>query len=246
MIEAIYSRLKLFHLQNNSHRTLAGSLCGLARERRYYVSKKFDATSQDAKFVAKKRRRVRICCYISNAAGEFVRCPWKLIFLLPLLLGFGFAYSKREQIPLPENIIGNPQVKELYIFVYVLVLVTITILLLLGLMYKLGTPSDAKDTEFSLTHIEFVDRYGFSPILVSRRRIAKSNAERLTFYSKGISKETWMLHRGDIEDILNVHCVGEDPIQYSNRRFHAKNYIVLTVAPGVERKREEPLYDDEI
>lgn len=110
-------------------------------------------------------------------------------------------------------------------------------------------PPHAKKIEKDLQHIGLIDRYEYPPALVLNQKMKLSQARRFVFYSKGIEKEKWIKQRTTIEDELNVYYL--EPPEYlevpcfGGKKKINRNYIVLIVAPGVESKREETLYDDE-
>jgi len=137
-----------------------------------------------------------------------------------------------------------PLMVALWALVIILVIVVLAIFLLFGLLVTIGTPRRAKEIEASLVHVALIDRYGFGPILVSNRGICHTDITSLTFLSRGISKEAWEKKRKDIEDRLNVHYVEE--IKYGGKNGSNRNYIILTVAPGINEGRAELLYDDEL
>ena len=146
-------------------------------------------------------------------------------------------------LPYAGNEDAFPLLKEAFVYTLAASIVLITVLLLLGMLAMIGTPRQAGVVSRSFTHAGIVDRYGFPPVLVACRYEKQGGIRTLTLYSRGISRETYMQKKHDIEDILNCHYVEEPKYGGKNNG----NYIVLTVGPGaVEIGRTEPLYDDEL
>lgn len=170
---------------------------------------------------------------------SFRHRPWMIA--LPLLLaGFTvFICCNLDNALFPFGA-TTPELLPLWKAVAALLTITLGILLLWGLLVVLGTPYKAMSVDNSLEHIGLVDRYGIGPALVSNQKIKGTTARILTFYAKGIDMEHWAQRQGAISAALNCHFV--EPIAYGK----SSNYIVLTVAPGVESYRDDLLYDDEL
>ncbi len=158
-----------------------------------------------------------------------------------LALVSGWLACAYVRIPFPGvgNLPGLVMIWDYAIMLLILLLSTLAALAILTM-----PPLHAKNIESGLQHIALIDRYGFSPALVSNQGLKHSNIRELRFYSRGIAKEIWTKRQAAIEDVLNVHWI-EEP-QYGGRKRNNRNYIVLIVAPGAESKRKEPLYDDEL
>lgn len=183
----------------------------------------------------RRRRDVmfsRLCANIKRPMGWIATA---------LALVSGWLACTYVQIPFPGvvNLPGLVMIWDYAVTLLILLLSMFTALVILAM-----PPLHTKDIESGLQHIALVDRYGFSPALVSNQGLKHSNIRELRFYSRGIAKETWIKRRSAVEDVLNVHWI-EEP-QYGGRKRNNRNYIVLIVAPGAESKREEPLYDDEL
>lgn len=165
--------------------------------------------------------------------------PWAVVLLLLLAGSTVFICCNLDNISFPFSA-NTPELLPLWKAIAVLLTVTLGTLLLLGLLVLLGTPHKARSVDNSLEHIGLVDRYGIGPALVSNQKIKGTTARILTFYAKGIDMEHWAQRQGAISAALNCHFV--EPIAYGK----SSNYIVLTVAPGVESHRDTLLYDDEL
>lgn len=158
-----------------------------------------------------------------------------------LVLALGWFACTWVKIPFP----GDDTYPVLVtIWDYTVVILVWVLSVLFALVILTMPPLHTKDIESGLQHIALVDRYGFSPALVSNQGLKHSRIRELKFYSRGIAQETWIRRQAAIEDVLNVHWI-EEP-QYGGRRGNNRNYIVLIVAPGAESKREESLYDEEL
>lgn len=183
----------------------------------------------------RRRRAVMRSRFCSN-----VKRPVHLVtaVLIPALGGFACT---RIKIPFP----GSSNFPVLVtVWDYTIMLLDLILSIVFALAILTMPPLHTKAVESGLQHIALIDRYGFSPALVSNQGLKHSNIRELKFYSRGIAKEIWIRRQSAVEDVLNIHCI-EEP-QYGGKRGNNRNYIVLIVAPGAESKREEPLYDDEL
>lgn len=158
-----------------------------------------------------------------------------------LVLALGWFAGTWVKIPFPGDD-TYPVLVTIWDYAVMLLVWILSVLFTLAILAM--PPLHAKSIESGLQHIALIDRYGFSPALVSNQGLKHSNIRELRFYSRGISKEIWTKRQAAIEDVLNVHWI-EEP-QYGGRKRNNRNYIVLIVAPGAESKRKEPLYDDEL
>lgn len=166
--------------------------------------------------------------------------PWMITLPLLLIILTIFICSELDSIPFPIPISDSiPALFKLWKAAAAVLVVISGISLLWGLLVALGTPYKARSVDNSMEHIGLVDRYGIGPALVSKQKVTE-RVVRMTFYSKGIGMERWVQNQGAISDILMCHFV--EPITYGK----SSNYIVLTVAPGVESHRDNLLYDDEL
>ena len=158
-----------------------------------------------------------------------------------LVLALGWFAGTWVKIPFPGDD-TYPVLVTIWDYAVMLLVWILSVLFTLAILAM--PPLHAKSIESGLQHIALIDRYGFSPALVSNQGLKHSNIRELRFYSRGIAKEIWTKRQAAIEDVLNVHWI-EEP-QYGGRKRNNRNYIVLIVAPGAESKRKEPLYDDEL
>lgn len=165
------------------------------------------------------------------------RRPWALVLALLLILILGWAMTW-VSIPFPgEN--SNPLLTALWNTSVKLAVMLMVFLFTFA--FFSAPPKEALQYEAELAHIGFVDRYKNPPALVSKERINPPKIEKLTFYSAGISLESWIERQGDIQDALNAVYV--EPPQYAYKKRY---YIMLTVLPGTGEPRKENLYDDEL
>lgn len=158
-----------------------------------------------------------------------------------LVLALGWFAGTWVKIPFPGDD-TYPVLVTIWDYAVMLLVWILSVLFTLAILAM--PPLHAKSIESGLQHIALIDRYGFSPALVSHQGLKHSNIRELRFYSRGIAKEIWTKRQAAIEDVLNVHWI-EEP-QYGGRKRNNRNYIVLIVATGAESKRKEPLYDDEL
>lgn len=141
------------------------------------------------------------------------------------------------EIPLPGGS-NNPLLILLWNTSVKLAVILVAFLLLL-IFFSLP-PKGALQFEAELAHIEFTDRYGNPPALISRKRTKHSQEEKITFYSAGISLEQWSQWQGKIQDALNITFA--EPPQYA---FNKRYFALLTVVPGIGGPRKESLYDND-
>lgn len=187
-------------------------------------------TNRTAKFHQQKRRRT---VFLRRFCENVRRHPWVLVAALLLILALGWAMTLVE-IPLPG---GSSCPFLLALWNGTAKLAIILVASLLTLCTFTAPPKKALEYEAGLAHIEFTDRYGNPPALVSR--VCTNKIERLTFYSAGISLELWKRRQGDAQDTLNVEYF--EPPKYYQKR----HYILLSVVPGIGGPRKENLYDDD-
>ena len=190
------------------------------------------------KLTIQQRNRAVMRNRLAYGLRSLCHRPWAVILLL-LLAGSTVFICCNLDNPFPFSA-NMPELLSLWKAIAVLLTVTLGTLLLLGLLVLLGTPHKARSVDNSLEHIGLVDRYGIGPALVSNQKIKGTTARILTFYAKGIDMEHWAQRQGAISAALNCHFV--EPIAYGK----SSNYIILTVAPGVESHRDTLLYDDEL
>lgn len=168
------------------------------------------------------------------------RHPWISVIspLLLIVLGWGMNWVS---IPLPgENssplliFLWNHSVKiTVWLVVFLLVMAVLT-----------SAPPRGKTWTVALAHIGFIDKYSYSPALISSQLIGSKGAEQHVFYSKGIGLDKWVERKREIEDQLNITLI-EDPSHYD----HDGHYVVLIAKRGVDNapsEQGEPLYDDEL
>lgn len=191
-------------------------------------------TNRTAKFHQQKRRRTVL---LRRFCENVRRHPWALVSALLLILALGWAMTLVE-IPLPG---GKNSPFLLALWNGTAKLAIILVASLLALCTFTALPKKALEYEAGLAHIEFTDRYGHPPALISRKKTKRSQEEKITFYSAGISLEQWSQWQGKIQDALNITYA--EPPQYAYRKRY---YIMLTVVPGVVTSRKEALYDNEL
>lgn len=194
------------------------------------------------KAAAQRRRRAVLWCRIRCSVMELVRKPWKVLLIAVLCVVTVLVYGNKPAIlalfPGDGRFKLPTQILSISFSAMIVLGFTVS---LLGLLILLGTPLHAKRIETSLIHVGLTDRFGFPPVLVFFGKTSKRSAVRtMQFLSRGIAREEWEKRQYAIEDVLNCHFT--EPITYGKSR----NYIVLTVAPGVAATRTEPLYDDEL
>lgn len=192
-------------------------------------------TSRTATFHRQRRRRT---VFFRRLCENVRRHPWALASALLLMLALGWAMVALVEIPLPGGsntplliLLWNTSVK----------LAAMLVAFLLMLAFFSVPPKRALQYEAEFAHIEFTDRYGNPPALISRERIKHSQEEKITFYSAGISLEQWSQWQGKIQDALNITYA--EPPQYA---FKKRYFILLTVVSGIAGHRKENLYDDEL
>lgn len=183
----------------------------------------------------RRRQAVMFSRFCTN-----VKHPRNLVATV-LVLILGWCACVWVKIPLPGSD-SIPMLSMVWDYAVMILILLLSVLFALAILTM--PPLCAKRMEKRLQHIGFTDRYGYAPALISSQGIKHTRIRELSFYSLAIAKETWEKRQSEIEDVLNVHFLGSP--EYGGRGGNNRNYIVLLVAPGVERKRDEPLYDDEL
>ena len=190
-------------------------------------------TNRTAKFHQQKRRRTVL---LRRFCENVRRHPWALVVSLLLILALGWVMNLVE-IPLPS---GSNNLLLILLWNTSVKLAVMLVAFLLILAFFSVPPKGALQYEAELAHIEFTDRYGNPPALISRKKTKRSQEEKITFYSAGISLEQWSQWQGKIQDALNITYA--EPPQYAyNKRY----YALLTVVSGIAGPRKESLYDDD-
>ena len=169
---------------------------------------------------------------------EIVRHPWKLLFLIAIFIAFVFIWHNRNFFD-----IDVPLLSQVYHIAIDMLIFIVGVLTLIGAIILIGTPINAKDTERRLLRIGFDDQFGSPPILLNTQKIKGTKAQRMIFFSLGLSKQKWIDRQHDIEDTLNITLLSE-PV-YGGRKNNNRNYIVLIVAKGDIQHKRSTLYDDE-
>lgn len=198
-------------------------------------------TEQKRTRFERQRNRALLWHRLSNGVRELIKHPWKLAPLLALTALCLFVWSNRGRVALASSI---PLLDTLWAYVVAVFIALLSVLSFVGLLVVLGTPHQARRIEDALHHVHIVDRYDFPPILVSRQRDKSGKNITMTFYSSGISMETWEKGRQSIEDVLNVRCI--EAAQYGGQGGDNSKYIVLTVSKGRRIGKGKPLYDDDL
>lgn len=198
---------------------------------------------QQRAYIARQHNRAHIWLQLTNGVRELIKRPWKIAPLLALVAMFALAWHNRGKVALTTTF---PLISAVWMYVVASFIVLFFLIGFVSLLVAIGTPRQAKWIEAELAHIGVVDRYDFSPVLISLQRSKETRqVYTLTFFSRGISKETWEGKRQEVEDVLNVRWI--EDARYGGKHDDNRNYIVLTVASGAGTAgRGETLYDDEL
>lgn len=194
--------------------------------------------------IVRRRERAAIRCRLQAGFFGLLRNPWKIGAFVCLTALFCALWGQRDKLLTLVVAQEAPLLICLYEYAIAVLMVLLFALLLMKMLIAFGTPRSAAGIECSLVHIGLTDRYGYGPLLVGKRKIKGTEIRRLTFFSRGISKEIWERQQQAIEDVLNVRWV-ESP-SYGGKHGDNRNYIVLKVAPGAGTPPKEVLYDDEL
>lgn len=161
-----------------------------------------------AQMTARRRRRAILWRRFCSNAHQHL---WALVLALLLVLVLGWVMTW-VSVPFPgEN--NNPLLIAFWNTNVKLSVMLIASVLTFSPFF--APPKGASQYEAELAHIGFVDRYKNPPALVLKERIKPAKIEKLTFYSAGISLESWIERQGDIQDALNSVYV--EPPQYAYR-----------------------------
>lgn len=115
------------------------------------------------------------------------------------------AYMLWNLVKTSIHKIGFPYLSNILLWIFSLIMIFVTIIGTLLIISMLGTPLSAKRIEMCLSSIGFKDRFGETPLLLSRFRQEK--AEVFEFYSPTIPITEYEKKRSDIETALNVRIV---------------------------------------
>lgn len=101
---------------------------------------------------------------------------------------------------------------EIFYYLFLLFMAEMAIIGSLGIFMIVGYPLEARRFEKQFLKIGFVDKSGFTPMLLSKRK--NNNGSVLTFFSDGIPLSEYKTHSEDIETALNLKiadiCYGKD------------------------------------
>jgi len=145
--------------------------------------------------IIKKRNRKKLWMIIFQAVKELKKAPWKSLYPIIFFLSCLKINEIKERILL-ILFVGQPELiaKILQITLNFLFAV-ISILVFFLIIYVMGRPLNARKIEESLQLIDFVDKRGFPPILISNIKWGSNDTRKLIFYSKGISLYEWNQRR---------------------------------------------------
>lgn len=192
----------------------------------------------------RERKRKVLQIRIGQGFKQLIKKPWKNIPVGILVALFIVALVFREKaIPMVNTL--PLFLISLWGYIITAAIIVIFALLFVGLIQLLGTPREARSTENSLLQV-FSNtelRYESCPILISREPY-KGGAERLEFYSKGISKEAWQQQQSKIGDVLVCHFT--EPITYGGKNNNNGNRIVICIGKGMKSPERGQLTDDEL
>lgn len=187
---------------------------------------------REKKFIAQRCRRTVFWRRLYSSARYHT---WKLALLFLGLCVLGWALTL-VVVPTP----GSSSYPVLItIYDYAVKVAVLLIAALLALSMLTAAPKKSREWEAALAQIKFTNKFGFSPVLVSRQRLSNTNIEEIVFYSSGVSMERWVERQAEVQDALNLTYV-ESPQYKYNKRY----YIALTVSPGIGIRNNETLYDD--
>lgn len=134
---------------------------------------------------------IRLSKGFENIKNKRIKAVMPLAFLTAVILLWFIAKDKI--------------LNEVLLWIFDFILIVFSIIGTLLIISFLGTPLSAKRIEICLSSIGFKDRFGETPLLLSRFRQAK--AEVFEFYSPTVPITEYEKKRSDIETALNVRIV---------------------------------------
>lgn len=134
---------------------------------------------------------IRLSKGFENIKNKRIKAVMPLAFLTAVILLWFIAKDKI--------------LNEVLLWIFDFILIVFSIIGTLLIISFLGTPLSAKRIEMCLSSIGFNDRFGETPLLLSRFRQAK--AEVFEFYSPTVPITEYEKKRSDIETALNVRIV---------------------------------------
>lgn len=155
---------------------------------------------------------IRLSKGFENIKNKRIKAVMPLAFLTAVILLWFIAKDKI--------------LNEVLLWIFDFILIVFSIIGTLLIISFLGTPLSAKRIEMCLSSIGFKDRFGETPLLLSRFRQAK--AEVYEFYSPTIPITEYEKKRSDIETALNVRIVSIE----SGKDF--QHVIIKTVTANKE------------
>lgn len=154
----------------------------------------------------------------------------KLLILIPIIyiiiVGI-LSYMGREFF----NKLEKPFSSDLFEWVFLIFMVEVTIIGLMLILIALGTPIESKGIEKGLLEIEFTDKKGAPPILLSKTR--EKNGWIYEFYSPRLPLYQYENHSEDIENALDIKIIS---IEFGKNMQH-----VIIKAIDFARKSQETI-----
>jgi S-DNA-T family DNA segregation ATPase FtsK/SpoIIIE len=153
------------------------------------------------KRIVKSIKKIRLYNGIQNICKD----KWKLCFpaLFSLIMLFIWAVVRGKIL-----LIENAMFSAIILWSFSLLMIGSIIIGLLYIIAKIGTPLSAKRVENCLKGIGFYDKFGNTPLLLSKNK--EDKAIVYEFYSNTLSIFEYKKRCSDIETALNLHIVGFD------------------------------------
>lgn len=182
-------------------------------------------------YIQKTKRSLRF----TSGIKEIFRNKWKIIIFVLYAILTAFLWSKREYIPIPQNI---PTFLE-FIF-HTTRDIIICLLLFFGavvLFSILSTPVGSRKIENELRRIGFINHSREVPTLLSNRKPKKQNLNIMEFDCVGIPLAEWEQKQAELQTALNGTIARIE--QGKNLRR-----TILYVIPNKAKKTEKLFWDD--
>ena len=193
-----------------------------------------------------QRHRVLLFIRLKEGIRQLIAYPVKSIAFVPLLILGSTIFSNSNYFLSVENFLPAFLIKP-YEYALITLFTLFFLLLFVGLVTLIGIPFRANWVEIRIMYAFTINdvKSDFYPTLISRKRIPHTDITVSEFYSLGIGKSVWELHKQDIADILEAHFVTPQII-LGGRKNNNSNRIIIFTAPGAVPKERGELIDDEL
>ncbi len=158
----------------------------------------------------------------------------KLLILIPViyLIIVGILSYMGKEFLITLN---KPFSSDLFKWIFLIFMVEIAIIGLMLILIALGTPAKSKEIENELSEIEFANRKGIPPTLISKTR--EKNGWIYEFYSPRLPLYQYENHSKDIENALDIKIIS---IEFGQSMRH----VIIKAIDFARRSQETIMWKD--